>query len=44
MLKQTIITKVSKGFTFLKVKYFVTKEGKIIRRLTHGGIVRMRKN
>ena len=42
-LKKTIITKVSKGFTFLKVKYFVTKEGKIIRRLTHGGIVRMRK-
>lgn len=24
------------------MKYFVTKEGKIIRRLTHGSIVRMR--
>lgn len=42
-LKKTRIVKASKGFTFLKVKYFVTQNGKIIRKLSHDGIVRMRR-
>lgn len=40
--KKTHITKISEGFTFLKVKYYVTSSGKIIRKLTKGGTVRMR--
>lgn len=42
-LKKTKIIKVSKGFTFLKIRYFVTKTGKIVRKLTRGNIVRMRR-
>lgn len=42
-LKKTKIVKVSKGFTFLKIRYFVTKTGKIVRKLTRGSIVRMRR-
>jgi len=42
-LKKTHITKVSKGFTFLKVRYRVTATGKIIKTLTRKGIVRMRR-
>lgn len=42
-LKKTKIVKATKGFTFLKVKYFVTHDGKIIRKLSHDGIVRMRR-
>ena len=42
-LKKTKIVKATKGFTFLKVKYFITKDGKIIRKLSHDGIVRMRR-
>lgn len=41
--KKTHIVNSHKGFTFLKVKYFVTKTGGIISRLTHKGIVRMRR-
>lgn len=41
--KKTFITKASKGFTFLKVRYYVTQTGKIVKKLTHAGIVRMRK-
>lgn len=41
--KKTHITKISKGFTFLKVKYRVTANGGVIKRLTHSGIVRMRR-
>ena len=42
-LKKTHITKVSNGFTFLKVRYRVTATGKIIKTLTRKGIVRMRR-
>lgn len=42
-LKKTHITKVSKGFTFLKVRYRITATGKIIKTLTRKGIVRMRR-
>lgn len=41
--KKTHIIKISKGFTFLKVRYFVTNDGKIVRKLTRKGIVRMRR-
>lgn len=41
--KKTFITKASKGFTFLKVRYWVTKDRKIIKKLTRAGIVRMRR-
>ena len=41
--KKTRIAKARKGFTFMKVKYRVTKTGKIIKRLTRKGIVRMRR-
>ena len=41
--KKTRIAKVSKGFTFMKIKYRVTKTGKIIRKLTAKGIIRMRR-
>ena len=41
--KKTRITKASKGFTFLKVKYNITKTGKIIRRLSPKGTARMRR-
>lgn len=42
-LKKTRIVKAAKGFTFLKVKYFVSNSGKIIRKLVRTGIVRMRR-
>lgn len=42
-LKKTRIVKATKGFTFLKVRYVISKEGKIIRKLTRAGIVRMRR-
>lgn len=41
--RKTRITKARKGFTFLKVKYHITKTGKIIRRLTPKGTARMRR-
>lgn len=41
--QKTQIVKLSHGFSFLKVKFFLTKTGKIIRRMHHSGIVRMRK-
>lgn len=42
-LKKTRIVKAAKGFTFLKVKYFVSNSGKIIRKLVRTGIVCMRR-
>lgn len=42
-LKKTRIVKATKGFTFLKVRYVISKDGKIIRKLTRSGIVRMRR-
>lgn len=41
--KKTHIIKSGKGFIFLKIKYCITKSGKIIKRLTRKGITRMRK-
>ena len=41
--KKTHIVKMSKGFTFMKVKYFVTKSGKVIRTLVRSGVTRMRR-
>lgn len=41
--RKTTISKVNHGFTFLKVKYNVTGNCKIIKRLTHDGVVRMRR-
>lgn len=41
--RKTRITKAKKGFTFLKVKYHISKTGKIIRRLTPKGTARMRR-
>ena len=40
--KKTYITKLSRGFTFLKVDYYV-RDKKIIRKLNKCGIVRMRR-
>lgn len=42
-IKKTRITKISKGFTFLKIKYNVSHSGKVIKRLHHQGIVVMRR-
>ena len=41
--KKTKVVRMSKGFSFMKIKYKVTKSGKIIRTLTRPGIVRMRR-
>lgn len=42
--KKTYITKSTKGFTFMKVRYYVCKDtGKIIRKLDPKGITRMRR-
>lgn len=41
--KKTRVVKISKGFTFLKVKYRVTETGKIVKTLTRPGITRMRR-
>ena len=41
--KKTRILKISKGFTFLKVKYRITKTGSIVRTLAKSGTVRMRR-
>lgn len=40
---KTRIVKVSRGFTFMKVRYKVTSTGKVVRILTKAGIVRMRR-
>lgn len=41
--KKTCITKVSKGFTFLKIKYHINKKGRTVKRLVRSGIVRERR-
>lgn len=42
--KKTYVTKATKGFTFMKVRYFVSKEdGKIVRKLDSAGVTRMRR-
>lgn len=41
--KKTCVIKARKGFTFLKVRDYVTDSNKIVRKLTRPGIVRMRR-
>lgn len=41
--KKTRITKMTKGITFMKIKYIVTPSGKLIKKLTRAGITRMRR-
>lgn len=41
--KKTQITKLSKGFTFLKIKYILTDTGKVVERISREGIARMRR-
>ncbi len=41
--KKTRIVKMSKGFSFLKVRYSVTPTGAIVKRLAKSSIVRMRR-
>ena len=41
--RKTQIVKLSHGFTFLKVRYFLLPSGKVIKKLAHKSIVRMRR-
>lgn len=41
--KKTQIIKLSKGFTFLKIKYILTDTGKVVERINREGITRMRR-
>lgn len=41
--KKTHIVKLSHGFTFLQIKYNITRTGKILKRMSHGKIVRERR-
>ena len=41
--KKTMIVKASKCFSFMKIKYRVTSTGKIVRKLSRQGVVRMRR-
>ena len=41
--KKTVIVKMTKGFTFLKIHYRLAKNGKVIRTLSHSNVVRMRR-
>ena len=41
--RKTRIVKLTKGFTFLKVRYSVLGTGKVIKRMAKSGIVRMRR-
>jgi reverse transcriptase family protein (fragment) len=41
--KKTQIIKLSKGFTFLKTRYFLTETGKVIRKPDHAAITRERR-
>lgn len=42
-MKKTQIVKLSHGFTFLKVKYFLTDTGAVIHRISHDTITRERR-
>ncbi|MBQ8559392.1 MAG: RNA-directed DNA polymerase [Tyzzerella sp.] len=42
-MKKTRIVPIRKGFTFMKVKYFVTDKGKVVRVLSRCGVTRMRR-
>lgn len=41
--KKTQIVKLSHGFTFLKIKYSLTDTGKVVQRISHDSVVRMRR-
>lgn len=41
--KKTQIIKLSKGFTFLKIKYILTDTGKVVERISRDRITRMRR-
>ena len=41
--KKTRIVKLSRGFTFLKTKFIITKTGKVIKRLCRKSVVTMRR-
>lgn len=41
--KKTQIVKLSHGFTWLQVKYNITKTGRILKRMSHGKVVRERR-
>ena len=41
--KKTRITKISSSFTFLKIKYFLTSSGKVVKRIANCNITRERK-
>lgn len=42
-LKKTRITPLRRGFTFLKTRFFVTETGKIIKKICHSSVTRMRR-
>ncbi len=42
-LKKTRIVKLKDGFTFLKVKHYLTDTGRVVRKIPHDGITRMRR-
>ncbi len=41
--KKTQIVKMTKGITFMKIRYIVTPSGKLIKKLHKSGIIRMRR-
>ena len=41
--KKTQIVKLSHGFTFLKIRYYLLPTGKVIKKLARASIVRMRR-
>ncbi len=41
--KKTQIIKLSKGFTFLKIKYSLTDTGKVVQRVSRDSVTRMRR-
>lgn len=40
--KKTIIVKLSRGFTWLKTKFYILDSGKVIRKITRESVVKMR--
>lgn len=41
--KKTRIVKLSRGFTFLKIRYYLQDSGRIVRKIAHSGIKRERR-
>ena len=42
-MEKTHITKLAHGFTWLQIKYNITKTGKLLKRMSHGKVVRERR-